>query len=212
MTDRSPLFGSYGVRSALRLFGKRNKSAQTAAGGVAEPVFGKRMQQPDQSVSMQEARLSYLCSELLVLFEDQAFPKDTLPFVLGLERGYPRLLLRDSAVVTIDGETGHLVFTEFASHAGVIVVTASEERLIDHVVCRLAASGNAPGEETANKAVQMLVGQTLADVDRRLILQTLRHCHGNRTRTTNMLSISLRTIRNKLREYWRTYEAEGAQL
>ncbi|MCK4207343.1 helix-turn-helix domain-containing protein [Brucella pituitosa] len=211
MTDRSPLFGSYGVRSALRVFGKRNKSAQTAAGGVGETVFGKRTQQPGQSVSLQEARLSYLCAELLVLFEDQAFPKDTLPFVLDLEREKPRLLIGDSAVVTIDSETGHLVFNEFATHAGVIVVTASEERLIDHVVCHLAASGSVSGEETANKAAQMLVGQTLADVERRLILQTLRHCHGNRTRTADMLGISLRTIRNKLRGYWQSLEAEGGQ-
>lgn len=211
MTDRSPLFGSYGVRSALRVFGKRNKSAKATAADVPATAFGKRRQQPGQSVSLQEARLSYLCSELLVLFGDQAFPKDILPFALDLERENPRLLIGDGAVVTIDGETGHLVFNEFASHAGVIVVTASEERLIDHVVCHLAASGSASGEETANKAAQMLVGQTLADVERRLILQTLRHCHGNRTRTADMLGISLRTIRNKLREYWWTTEAEGGQ-
>ncbi|WP_223568904.1 helix-turn-helix domain-containing protein [Agrobacterium tumefaciens] len=211
MTDRSPLFGSYGVRSALLLFGKRNNGAQTPVGGVAEAVFGKRAQQPGRGVSLQEARLSLLCSELLVLFEDKAFPKDALPFVLELDREVPRLLVANSAVVTIDGETGYLVFNEVATHAGLIVVTASEERLIDHVVCHLAASGHASGKETANKAAEMLVGRTLADVERRLIFQTLRHCHGNRTRTAALLGISLRTIRNKLRGYWQSAEAEGEQ-
>jgi len=210
MTDRNAPFGSYGVRSALWVFGKRNKSAQTPTGDGAEAVFGEHWRL-SQSVSLQEARLSLLYSELLVLFEDQAFPRDAQPFVTEFDREAPRLLIRNSAAVTIDGETGYLVFNEFASRAGVIVVTASEERMIDHIVCHLASCGNASGKETANKAAQMLVGQTLADVERRLILQTLRYCHGNRTRTAATLGISLRTIRNKLRGYWQSAEAEGEQ-
>ena len=38
-------------------------------------------------------------------------------------------------------------------------------------------------------------------IERELILETLRHCHGNRTRAANILGISIRTIRNKLHEY-----------
>ncbi|UXT97974.1 helix-turn-helix domain-containing protein [Agrobacterium tumefaciens] len=211
MTGRSPLFGSYGVRSALMLFGKRDNGAQTPVSGVAESVFGKRAQQRGRVASLQEARLSFLCSELLVLFEDKAFPKDALPFALEFDREVPRLLVGNSAAITIDGETGYLVFNEFATHASLIVVTASEERLIDHVVCHLAASGKTSGAEAANKAAQMLVGETLADVERRVILQTLRFCHGNRTRASEMLGISLRTIRNKLRSYWQGTEQEGGQ-
>ena len=45
------------------------------------------------------------------------------------------------------------------------------------------------------------IGRTLADVERDLILGTLRHCHGNRTHAANILGISLRTMRNKLNEY-----------
>jgi DNA-binding NtrC family response regulator len=45
------------------------------------------------------------------------------------------------------------------------------------------------------------IGRTLADVERDLILGTLRHCHGNRTHAANILGISLRTLRNKLNEY-----------
>jgi DNA-binding NtrC family response regulator len=46
-----------------------------------------------------------------------------------------------------------------------------------------------------------LVGRTVADVERDLILETLRHCLGNRTRAANILGISIRTLRNKLTEY-----------
>jgi two-component system response regulator FlrC len=46
-----------------------------------------------------------------------------------------------------------------------------------------------------------LVGRTLLEVERRLILKTLEHCHGNRTHTARLLGISLRSLRNKLRDY-----------
>lgn len=46
-----------------------------------------------------------------------------------------------------------------------------------------------------------LVGRTVADVERDLILQTLRHCSGNRTQAAALLGISVRTLRNKIRQY-----------
>ncbi|MFO1243011.1 MAG: sigma-54 dependent transcriptional regulator [Rickettsiales bacterium] len=49
--------------------------------------------------------------------------------------------------------------------------------------------------------VAQLVGRSVADVEKDLILQTLDHCLGNRTHAANILGISIRTLRNKLREY-----------
>jgi two-component system, response regulator FlrC len=46
-----------------------------------------------------------------------------------------------------------------------------------------------------------LVGRTVADVERDLIIDTLKHCLGNRTHAANILGISIRTLRNKLRQY-----------
>ncbi len=53
----------------------------------------------------------------------------------------------------------------------------------------------------AEQVTRALVGRTVADVERDLILQTLRHCLGNRTHAANILGISIRTLRNKLNEY-----------
>jgi two-component system response regulator FlrC len=53
----------------------------------------------------------------------------------------------------------------------------------------------------AEQVTQSLVRRTVADVERDLILETLRHCLGNRTRAANILGISIRTLRNKLNEY-----------
>lgn len=46
-----------------------------------------------------------------------------------------------------------------------------------------------------------LVGRTVADVERVLIIETLEHCLGNRTHAANILGISIRTLRNKLKLY-----------
>jgi DNA-binding NtrC family response regulator len=61
---------------------------------------------------------------------------------------------------------------------------------------------------TAEALTRALVGRTVADVERDLILETLRHCLGNRTHAANILGISIRTLRNKLNEY----AADGVEV
>lgn len=46
-----------------------------------------------------------------------------------------------------------------------------------------------------------LVGRTVEDVEKELILDTLNHCLGNRTQAAQVLGISIRTLRNKLKQY-----------
>jgi DNA-binding NtrC family response regulator len=53
----------------------------------------------------------------------------------------------------------------------------------------------------AETVTRSLVGRTVADVERDLILETLRRCLGNRTHAASILGISLRTLRNKLAVY-----------
>lgn len=48
---------------------------------------------------------------------------------------------------------------------------------------------------------QPLVGRTVAGVERELIIDTLKHTLGNRTTAANILGISIRTLRNKLKQY-----------
>lgn len=53
-------------------------------------------------------------------------------------------------------------------------------------------------------AAEALVGLPVAEVERSLILATLRQTEGNRTHAAHMLGISIRTMRNKLKEYAET--------
>lgn len=46
-----------------------------------------------------------------------------------------------------------------------------------------------------------VVGQTVAGMERRLIIDTLKSTLGNRTAAANILGISIRTLRNKLKQY-----------
>jgi len=74
-----------------------------------------------------------------------------------------------------------------------------------------AAAANSLSAQLAQTAQTMsaaLVGRTVADVERDLILDTLDHTLGNRTHAANILGISIRTLRNKLNEY----AAEGTPV
>jgi DNA-binding NtrC family response regulator len=55
--------------------------------------------------------------------------------------------------------------------------------------------------QVADSISRSMVGRTVADVERDLILETLDHVLGNRTHAANILGISIRTLRNKLNQY-----------
>ena len=61
--------------------------------------------------------------------------------------------------------------------------------------------GQASGAAGHGADTSALVGRTVAAVERDLIIDTLRHCLGNRTHAATILGISIRTLRNKLRLY-----------
>jgi DNA-binding NtrC family response regulator len=53
----------------------------------------------------------------------------------------------------------------------------------------------------ARKVVPLLIGSTVGEIERELVLQTLARCDGNRTRAARVLGVSVRTLRNKIRQY-----------
>ncbi len=85
-------------------------------------------------------------------------------------------------------------------------------RELEHVIERAAllATGGVIGaadvqidEEPMAEptATGSLAGLTVHEVERRLIMETLRRTNNNRSRAAEMLGISVRTLRNKLAEY-----------
>ncbi len=90
-----------------------------------------------------------------------------------------------------------------------VLLAAGDEIGVDGILTpdgtRLDEARNPPAVAHAALAAETvtraLVGRTVADVERDLILETLKHCLGNRTHAANILGISIRTLRNKLNEY-----------
>jgi DNA-binding NtrC family response regulator len=58
-----------------------------------------------------------------------------------------------------------------------------------------AASGD------SGESVRLVLGTTVAEGERRLILKTLEAQNNNKTRAAEVLGISLKTLHNKLKEY-----------
>ena len=104
--------------------------------------------------------------------------------------------------------SGNVRELENTMHRAVLLSTADE---IDVNAIRLPDGtklDDAPLSGVAQKAAaaadaasRAFVGKTVAEVEQDLILQTLDHCFGNRTHAANILGISIRTLRNKLKEY-----------
>ncbi|MEM6626219.1 MAG: sigma-54 dependent transcriptional regulator [Pseudomonadota bacterium] len=126
--------------------------------------------------------------------------------------GLPTKSLSDEASERIQSAhwPGNVRELENAMHRAVILARGPE---IEPDAIR-APDGRLVGEAqgsqnnldaTARRAVEAAgyaeVGRTVAEVEQELILSTLDHCLGNRTHAANILGISIRTLRNKLRAY-----------
>ncbi len=77
-------------------------------------------------------------------------------------------------------------------------------RVIDGDASTLPAMPEPPQHKapaSQDDAVQALVGLTLPEVEKRILLATLAHCGGNKSRAARMLAIGVKTLYRKLEEY-----------
>ena len=105
---------------------------------------------------------------------------------------------------------GNVRELENAMHRAVLLASGAE---IEESAIRLPdgqplAGGADPMARTAQAASfaaetasRGFVGQTVSAMEQQLIIDTLQHCLGNRTHAATILGISIRTLRNKLKEY-----------
>jgi DNA-binding NtrC family response regulator len=108
---------------------------------------------------------------------------------------------------------GNVRELENAMHRAVLLakdedVGADAIRAPDGAPVGARGDGLGAAIEAGQVAARALVGRTVADVEQDLILDTLTHCLGNRTHAANILGISIRTLRNKLK----LYSDDGAKV
>jgi DNA-binding NtrC family response regulator len=107
---------------------------------------------------------------------------------------------------------GNVRELENAMHRAVLLAVGAEidvdairlpdgQPLSGAVGASVDAGPAARAAQTADAVSRAYVGQTVAQMEKTLILDTLAHCLGNRTHAANILGISIRTLRNKLNEY-----------
>ncbi len=62
-------------------------------------------------------------------------------------------------------------------------------------------ANSAEHDDGMENAMAAFAPQTVSDMEKDLIFKTLDHCLGNRTHAAKILGISIRTLRNKLKQY-----------
>jgi two-component system response regulator FlrC len=117
--------------------------------------------------------------------------------------GVPERLLTEAALTKLKGHgwPGNVRELENTMHRAVLLaggdVIDTDAIILTEGTMDTGQSGSAGSEVD----IAGMVGRTVADVERELIIDTLLHCLGNRTHAANILGISIRTLRNKLKTY-----------
>ncbi len=131
------------------------------------------------------------------------------------ENGFADRPLAPAALEALMGHSwrGNVRELENTIHRAVLLAKGDEigaEAITLSANINAAISAPAKGTDDAASAnaTNGLVGRTVADVERDLILETLTHCLGNRTHAATILGISIRTLRNKLK----LYSGEGTRV
>ncbi|PHZ85257.1 sigma-54-dependent transcriptional regulator [Paremcibacter congregatus] len=146
-------------------------------------------------------------------------PEDTRALCKHFARKYaefnalPLKNVSDSAMKVLINHNwpGNVRELENTIHRAVLLTTGNEIGASDivlpdgrpHIEIQSGSSHQADNtpEGTEPLAAISLIGRTVADVEKDLIIDTLKHCLGNRTHAANILGISIRTLRNKLNIY-----------
>jgi DNA-binding NtrC family response regulator len=113
----------------------------------------------------------------------------------------PRLISREAmALLTATPWRGNVRELENLVHRAVLLAEGPEIMSADFELSPQTSSG-VETTGTQQAGIAGLVGRRVDDVERQLIIETLSHTLGNRTHAATILGISIRALRNKLRDY-----------
>jgi len=107
------------------------------------------------------------------------------------------------SLMTMHGWPGNVRELEDVVHRALLLARGGQvepDALVLADGTALADAVAPPAAETGT-VIGSLVGRTVDEVERELILSTLERCRGNRTSASGILGISVRTMRNKLKAF-----------
>ncbi len=157
-----------------------------------------------------ETTISGITSSAMEMLELYSYPGNVRELVNIIERAV--ILCADDKIVTpdhiiLDMEGSSVEPQGFERRPASRHLEALSSRMVKSVPEQLTPSPEPSSSQDdelddADPAISFLPGsEPLTDVRRKIILGTLERFDGNRTRTAEALGVSLRTIRNKLRDY-----------
>ncbi|HEY7386540.1 MAG TPA: sigma-54 dependent transcriptional regulator [Beijerinckiaceae bacterium] len=191
--------GSQPVRVDIRIIATSNRNLADAVkqGSFREDLFYR--------LNVVHLRLPALRERPADVLELASFFAKKYADVNGLPAR--TLSIEARRIVVRNPWRGNVRELENTMHRAVLLATGDE---IDAEAIRtpegetldaIASDPATRAARTAEAVTRSLVGRTVAEVERDLILDTLDHCLGNRTHAAKILGISIRTLRNKLSEY-----------
>ena len=177
------------------------RAAGPAAGSV---VFGRRKRPPTQDAAFRKAQLDMLGAELTLLFSNR--DEIDAPLFVVASGDEPRLHLgRDARLsITIDPDTGMYVLHESGDGYDCMTITGSEARLLDQVVSCVASRSAERISRTADTVIDVLVGRSVEEVERSLVLRTLLRFRGDYHGAAAVLGITHDALRQHIRRHLAT--------
>ena len=154
--------------------------------------------------------LDRLAFDVITIPPLRARPRDILPMAdsfgldiareLGLETFLGFSEIAREAMMS-HAWPGNVRELENTMHRAVLLSNGSEITTDSILLSEAGQAAASQGQGDASQGGAAMVGRTVAEVERDLIIDTLEHCLGNRTHAANILGISIRTLRNKLKLY-----------
>lgn len=134
-------------------------------------------------------------------------PEDIIVLAKHFAKKYSELNEIDLKPISLKAEAkllnylwpGNVRELENTIHRAVLMSVGNE---IDENAILLNSPDAIINQDPAEKpSPEGFVGKTVSGMERNLIIDTLKHTYGNRTTAANILGISIRTLRNKLKQY-----------
>lgn len=171
-------------------------------GGVAGLTFGRRKQPPTQDAAFRKARLEALAAEIELLFGATETGDQPLAFVVPHGEELRLAFNADPRVsVTIDAATGIYILHDETIARACMVMTHSEQCLLDHVLDCLTNLDRGHAGRAADHAIGDLIGHSLAEIERGVILRTVRHFKADYHRAAAVLGLTEERLRQHVLHY-----------
>ncbi|TYC58320.1 hypothetical protein FMN50_10120 [Rhodobacterales bacterium] len=108
--------------------------------------------------------------------------------------------------ISFMAESGYYVLSETEYQSTNFLMTTDRARTMEHIIALIFKSEREASIRTTHTVVEQLVGTTLEETERQLVIRTLSYFSGNRSLAAHTLGLSEKELSSKLTSYLRLVE------